>query len=107
MQETIAFLRQQLGSFMSNKNSSADSTTTRVNSYEDSLEIKYGRGSEFNSCDEISLDENTPTSVRSSNRLLFSHANAKDCNCDAQLLAQVGILVLCSFLVDVEISYHR
>ncbi|KAH6780330.1 P-loop containing nucleoside triphosphate hydrolases superfamily protein [Perilla frutescens var. hirtella] len=94
MQETITLLRQQLDTLMSNKNSSADSTTTRMNSSEDSSEIKNGRGSEINSFDETSLDENTPTSIGSLNRLIFNHGDAKEFNCDAftksQLLAQAA-----------------
>lgn len=108
MQETITLLRQQLDSLMSNKSSSADSTT-RMNSSEDSLEIINGRGYEIISCEETSLDENTPTSVGSLNRI-FNHGNAKECNCDAfaksQLLVQVGILSSCVLSgICVKISY--
>lgn len=75
MQETMAHLRQQLNSLMSNKNSSADSTIT------------------INSSEETSLDENTPTSVGLDT--IFINGSSKKCNCDAftkpQLLAQVGI----------------
>ncbi|KAK6131086.1 hypothetical protein DH2020_035162 [Rehmannia glutinosa] len=90
MQETINLLRQQLDSVMSNKNSkSAD----RMNSSEESLEIINGRGSEINSCEEISLDENTPTSVGSLNRT-FNHEDVKEFNRDAfstsQLLVQAA-----------------
>ncbi|XP_057773203.1 kinesin-like protein KIN-7C, mitochondrial [Salvia miltiorrhiza] len=94
MQETITLLRQQPDSLMSNKNSSADSSTTRVNSYEDSLYTKNGRGYDLNSCDETSLDESTPTSAGSLNRSIFNHGNAKECICGAftksQLLAQAA-----------------
>ncbi|KAK6115591.1 hypothetical protein DH2020_007860 [Rehmannia glutinosa] len=60
---------------------------------EESLEIINGRGSEINSCEEISLDENTPTSVGSLNRT-FNHEDVKEFNRDAfstsQLLVQAA-----------------
>lgn len=75
MQESMAHLRQQLNSLMSNKNSSADSTIT------------------INSSEETFQDENVPTSVGLNT--IFNSGSCKKCNCDAftkpQLLAQVGI----------------
>lgn len=94
MQDTINLLRRQLDSFMSSKNSRSADSTTRMNSSEESLEIIIGRGSEINSCEETSLDENTPSSVGSLNRT-FNHEDAKESNSDtiskSQLLVQVGV----------------
>ncbi|KAL1557172.1 kinesin-like protein KIN-7C, mitochondrial isoform X2 [Salvia divinorum] len=94
IQETITLLSQQPDSLMSNKDSSADSSTTRDNSYGDSFDINNGRGYDLNSCDEISLDKNTPTSFGSLNRYIFNHENCKECICGAftksQLLAQAA-----------------
>ncbi|KAL1557077.1 kinesin-like protein KIN-7C, mitochondrial isoform X2 [Salvia divinorum] len=95
MQETITLLSQQPDSLMSNKDSSEDSSTTRDNSYGDSFDINNGRGYDLiNSCDELSLDKNTPTSFGSLNRSIFNHENSKECICGAftksQLLAQAA-----------------
>ncbi|XP_042007141.1 kinesin-like protein KIN-7C, mitochondrial [Salvia splendens] len=94
MQETVSLLSQQPDSLMSNKESSADSSTTRENSYGDSFDMKNGRGDVLNSCDETSLDKNTPTSFGSLNRDIFNHGNGKECICGAftksQLLAQAA-----------------
>ncbi|XP_047979294.1 kinesin-like protein KIN-7C, mitochondrial isoform X2 [Salvia hispanica] len=94
MQETISLLSQQPDSLMSNKDSSGDSSTTRENSYGDSFDMKNGRGYDLNSCDETSLDKNTPTSFGSLNRSIFNHGNDKECICGAftksQLLAQAA-----------------
>ncbi|XP_042010049.1 kinesin-like protein KIN-7C, mitochondrial isoform X2 [Salvia splendens] len=94
MQETISLLSQQPDSLMSNKESSADSSTTKENSNGDSFNMKNGRGDDLNSCDETSLDKNTPTSFGSLNRSIFNHKNGKECICGAftksQLLAQAA-----------------
>ncbi|KAL7086204.1 hypothetical protein ACP275_14G324500 [Erythranthe tilingii] len=88
MQNTINILRQQLDSLMSNKSSSADSTT-RINSSEESSEIMSQRGCEINSFEETSLDENTPTSVGSMN----SHEHAKDSSGDTFSTSQIHLHV--------------
>ncbi|KAL8543737.1 hypothetical protein ACS0TY_004342 [Phlomoides rotata] len=91
MQEAMVHMRKQLNSLMSNKNSSADSTITRMNSSEDFLETN-ARGSAITSSEETSLDENTPTSVGLNT--IFNNGSSKKCNCDAftkpQLLAQAA-----------------
>ncbi|KAG8389762.1 hypothetical protein BUALT_Bualt01G0012300 [Buddleja alternifolia] len=93
MQDTITLLRQQLESLMTNKTSRSSDSSTKINCSEESLEIINGRGYEINSCEEASLDENTPTSVVSLNRT-FNHEGAKDSDIDvfskSQLLVQAA-----------------
>lgn len=100
MQETITQLRQQLESLMSNNSSRSADSTTRMISFEGSLEIINEKGYDINSFDETSLDENTPTSAGSLNRI-FNHEDAKACNGEiyskSQLVAQVCTPRLCVF----------
>ncbi|KAL2467750.1 P-loop containing nucleoside triphosphate hydrolase superfamily protein [Forsythia ovata] len=93
MHETILLLRQQLDSLLLDK--SSRSATQRIGNdwntppscSEEFLIIKSGRRDEINSCEETSLEENTPTSVMSLNRI-FNTEVAKDCNSDAFLNSQ-------------------
>ncbi|XP_073019652.1 kinesin-like protein KIN-7C, mitochondrial [Primulina eburnea] len=78
MQETITLLRQQLDSLLSNKDTRSADCTTWMNCSDESLEMINGR-TEINSCSEISLGENTPTSVVSVSRT-FGHEDANECN---------------------------
>ncbi|KAL6527540.1 Kinesin-like protein KIN-7E [Orobanche gracilis] len=81
MRETINQLRQQLD-YMPTTNSRIADSSARMNSSEESSYAINGRGSEINSCEEISLGENTPPSFWSLNRI-FNHEDAKMCNHDA------------------------
>ncbi|KAK4433711.1 Kinesin-like protein KIN-7E, chloroplastic [Sesamum alatum] len=92
-QDINTLLRQQLDSLMSNKNPRSADSSTRMNSSEESLDIINGRGYEIYSCEGTSLDENTPTSVGSLNRI-FNPEDPKECNADtfskSQLLVQAA-----------------
>ncbi|THG04727.1 hypothetical protein TEA_013618 [Camellia sinensis var. sinensis] len=85
MQETILLLRQQLDSLLPEKTYGclqhpADIGVTRHNTCaEDFLERRYG---------ETCIDESTPTSVMSLNRI-FSQEESKECNSDTTLHSQL------------------
>ncbi|KAL7246233.1 hypothetical protein ACSBR2_001374 [Camellia fascicularis] len=85
MQETILLLRQQLDSLLPEKTYGclqhpADIGVTRHNTCaEEFLERRYG---------ETCIDESTPTSVMSLNRI-FSQEESKECNSDTTLHSQL------------------
>ncbi|XP_051150892.1 kinesin-like protein KIN-7C, mitochondrial [Andrographis paniculata] len=72
MQETITQLKQQIESLMQHKNSKSADSTTRMNSAERSIEVMNEKGYDIISYDETSMDENTPTSAGSLNKI-FNH----------------------------------
>ncbi|XP_059631794.1 kinesin-like protein KIN-7E, chloroplastic [Cornus florida] len=86
MQETILLLRRQLDSMLSDKSSSYhqqqpaddDVTILKKNEGMDGVQV----------CEETRIDENTPTSVMSLNRI-FSQEDSKECNNDSFLNSQL------------------
>ncbi|XP_052201569.1 kinesin-like protein KIN-7C, mitochondrial [Diospyros lotus] len=98
MQETILILRRQLDSFLSEKSSScpkqpADNRISGQNTCsEESLDKRYEGQDGTYSFGESYLDESTPTSVMSLNRIFFQE-ESKECNNDtlrSQLLVQAA-----------------
>ncbi|GAV71948.1 Kinesin domain-containing protein [Cephalotus follicularis] len=96
LQETILLLRQQLNSYLDNDSSDPQEITKKVASplktcCEELLESNTGESNEIQSCEETYVDENTPTSVMSLNRV-FSHEDSKQCSNDTFLNTQVLML---------------
>lgn len=114
MQETILLLRRQLDSLLSDKSSKLlqqnvdNSVTTPKSGSEESLEIKNESKNGIHPYEETCIDENTPTSVMSLNRI-FSHEDSKESSSDAftnsQLLEQVIFLNFLSFF-DTSVSCY-
>ena len=86
MQETILLLRQQVNSFSDNSScnlqqiADAGALTSKMCS-EQLLENKIEEGKGFSLYEENCVDENTPTSVMSLNRI-YSLEDYKECNND-------------------------
>ncbi|XP_020536879.1 kinesin-like protein KIN-7C, mitochondrial isoform X2 [Jatropha curcas] len=90
MQETILLLRQQLNSLLgSSQQQSAESecNTLKMGSEEAQRKNKDERNDLW-PCEETFVDENTPKSVMSLNRI-FSQEDPKECNGNAALNFQV------------------
>lgn len=114
MQETILLLRRQLDSLLSDKSSKLlqqnvdNNVTTPKSGSEESLEIKNESKNGIHPYEETCIDENTPTSVMSLNRI-FSHEDSKESSSDAftnsQLLEQVIFLNFLSFF-DTSVSCY-
>ncbi|KAA8538436.1 hypothetical protein F0562_028018 [Nyssa sinensis] len=94
MQGTILLLRRQLNSLLSNKSSSHTQQledieiTTLETCLEESLEKKNKGKDGVGAYEETCVDENTPTSVMSLNRV-FSQEDSKECNSDTFLNSQL------------------
>ncbi|KAK1555535.1 hypothetical protein Q3G72_027817 [Acer saccharum] len=93
MQQTILLLRQQISS-LSDKRSRGpqeraqnEGSPQKASSEELSGKRSEGRNG-IGSCEEIYVDEHTPTSVMSLNRV-FSQEDSRNCNSDAFLNSQV------------------
>ncbi|RVX22659.1 Kinesin-like protein KIN-7E, chloroplastic [Vitis vinifera] len=87
MQETILLLRQQLNSLLDKSSSSPqqipDNGASTLKKFSKELFEKKSEGKE-----DTYIDENTPTSVMSLNRV-FSQEDSKECNGDTFLSSQV------------------
>lgn len=87
MQETILLLRQQLNSLLDKSSSSPqqipDNGASTLKKFSKELFEKKNEGKE-----DTYIDENTPTSVMSLNRI-FSQEDSKECNGDTFLSSQV------------------
>ncbi|KAL3634777.1 Kinesin-like protein KIN-7E [Castilleja foliolosa] len=109
MQETINLLRQQCDPTMLNIKSRNADSSSMMNSSEFS-DVINGRGSEINSCEEISLGENTPTSVGSfpTSQLLVQAAEVESLKQDkVRLIEQKDELEIhCQNQTD-EASYAK
>ncbi|GFP84313.1 kinesin-related protein 11 [Phtheirospermum japonicum] len=110
MQETINLLRRQLDPTTSNVKSRNADSSSRMNSSEESSDVINGRGSEINSCEGISLGENTPTSVGSfpTSQLLVQAAEVESLKQDkVRLIEQKDELEIhCQNQTD-EASYAK
>lgn len=90
MQETILLLRQQISS-LSDKTSGSpwemvENEVLPLKTCSEEVSVKKGEGrNAIGSCEETFVDEHTPTSVMSLNRI-FSQ---EDSNLNSQLLMQV------------------
>ncbi|XP_065881166.1 kinesin-like protein KIN-7C, mitochondrial [Euphorbia lathyris] len=89
MQETILLLRQQLNSLLDNSQQLAESECDAYSAFSKVLPRKNKDGrNEIWTCEETYIDENTPKSVMSLNRI-FSQEDTKDFNANASVSSQV------------------
>ncbi|KAL3504211.1 hypothetical protein ACH5RR_034052 [Cinchona calisaya] len=94
MHGTILLLKQQLESLSSNKSYSFlqrsvhDVIIPHTTSFDMSTETKSRGKDGFHSCEETTVDENTPTSVISLDRV-FTCEDSKECNSEAFLNSQL------------------
>ncbi|KAJ9146276.1 hypothetical protein P3X46_028562 [Hevea brasiliensis] len=88
MQETILLLRQQLNSLLGNSQPPIAESDTLKTCSEELPRQNQGGNNEIWPCEENSIDENTPKSVMSLNRI-FSQDDSKEFNGNSPLSSQV------------------
>ncbi|KAK2659463.1 hypothetical protein Ddye_005996 [Dipteronia dyeriana] len=87
MQQTILLLRQQISSLSDKRSRGPQDRAQKASSEEPSGKRSEGRNG-IGSCEETYVDEHTPTSVMSLNRV-FSQEDSRNCNNDTFLNSQV------------------